>query len=74
MAIRFLIQCGISDVTLAGFDGYQYDEHLNYVDHKMKMETVKLQKRRMNELIREEIKGMAGQINIRTLTPSLYFG
>lgn len=74
MAIRFLIQCGISDVTLAGFDGYQYDEHLNYVDHKMKMETVKIQKRRMNELIRKEMKDMAGRINIRTLTPSLYFG
>ena len=60
-------------MALAGFDGYQYDEHLNYVDQKMKMETVKDQKQRMNELIRKEMKDMAGQIEIRSLTPSLYF-
>ena len=73
MVIRFLIQCGVDHVALTGFDGYQYDEHLNYVDQKMKMETVKDQKQRMNELIRKEMKDMAGQIEIRSLTPSLYF-
>lgn len=35
MAIKFLINYGVSEILLAGFDGYSHDEKDNYADDKM---------------------------------------
>ena len=35
MAIKFLINCGIKKILLAGFDGYSHDESENYAYSKM---------------------------------------
>lgn len=34
MAIKLLMECGVSEIVLAGFDGYSHDVDKNYIDSK----------------------------------------
>lgn len=72
MAVRFLCQYQIEDIMLAGYDGYQYEDELNYVEKEMKIDAVGHKKQRINGCIRAELEKMKAIVKIQHLTPSKY--
>lgn len=70
MLLRLLKRLEVSDVALAGFDGYRKDMKANYVADYMASQHTKGEEE--NKKIRERMEQMEKQINIRYLTKSLY--
>lgn len=72
MVMRLLIEIGIPDISIAGFDGYSAAAEDNYFDPKLALGTsisVKIQK---NSLIKNELKVIREKMSINFLTPSRY--
>lgn len=74
MAIRFLSQYKIEEIMLAGYDGYQYEDELNYVEKEMKIDAAGYQKEEINDCIKSELEKMRAVVNIQHLTPTRYEG
>lgn len=72
MAIRFLCQYNIREIALAGYDGYQYEDELNYVEKEMKLESVGYKKDRLNTCIRAELEKLETAATLHYLTPTKY--
>lgn len=70
MLLRLLKKLEVSDVALAGFDGYRADSKANYVSDYMASQHTKGEEE--NKKIRERMVQMEKQMNIRYLTESLY--
>jgi Isopropylmalate/homocitrate/citramalate synthases len=68
MAIRFLMKYNISEIALAGFDGYSHDAEENYGEKKMAFYTRSEVLDAMNERMGEVIKQYAKEVNIVFLT------
>lgn len=72
MCINFLISLGIKEVWLAGLDGYDKNNHRNYInsglEYSFSEETLNLR----NQLIAEEIENKREKIKIHFITNSLY--
>lgn len=71
MLLRLLISCGVSEVTIAGMDGYvsgpenvYYNEEIRY-DYSSKAEL-------RNELISTELQSIGRSLRLIFITPSLY--
>ena len=70
MAIKFLINLGINNVILAGFDGYSYNLNDNYAFANMQLATSNELVNALNNGISEVLKEYMTQINISFLTPT----
>lgn len=70
MLLRLLKKLEVSDVALAGFDGYRADTKTNYVADYMASQHIKGDEE--NKKIRERMAQLEKQMNIRYLTESLY--
>lgn len=70
MLLRLLKKLEVSDVALAGFDGYRVDGKANYVADYMASQHIKGDED--NKKIKERIGQMERQMNILYLTESLY--
>lgn len=70
MLLRLLKRLEVSDVALAGFDGYRTDPKANYVADYMASQHTKGEEE--NKKIRERMAQMEKQMSVRYLTESLY--
>lgn len=68
MAIKFLIDFGVKEVWLAGFDGYSYDNQQNYASRQMALITKKVVIDAMNKGICEILAMYRKSISIKFLT------
>ena len=68
MAIRFLINCGIKKVLLAGFDGYSHDAAENYAYSKMAFITRNTVLDSINAGMNNVLKRYSKEINIIFVT------
>lgn len=72
MAIRFLCQNQIKEIALAGYDGYQYEDWLNYVDREMKIDSIGEKKHELNTFIKAELEKLEDKVELKYLTPTIY--
>lgn len=72
MVLNFLKKYQISEIALAGFDGYVYANELNYVDENVQMDMSNQMIDEMNRCIRSEIRELTKKAVVRFLTPSMY--
>lgn len=68
MLIKFLINLGVKEILLAGFDGYSYDISANYAEQQMAMFTKKAILDAMNTGMSAMLSEYAKQIKIGFLT------
>ncbi len=72
MLIKFLINCGINKVYIAGMDGYSPNPDENYADKKMNFYTEKELAEKKNAGMIEVIKSYRKQTDIEMLTTPKY--
>jgi 4-hydroxy 2-oxovalerate aldolase len=72
MAIRFLINYGVEEIYLAGFDGYSHDERENYGDSHMAFITRNAVLDAMNDGMIKVLKQYEKEIKIKFLTEPRY--
>ena len=68
MAIKFLMEYGVKEILLAGFDGYSHDYKENYVNASMEIITKNAILDAMNEGMSEVLKEYSNYIKISYLT------
>jgi 4-hydroxy 2-oxovalerate aldolase len=68
MAIRFLMNYDVSEILLAGFDGYSHDVKENYADGQMAFITKNAVLDAMNEGMSTILKEYSGKVKISFLT------
>ena len=68
MAIRFLMDYGVKEIYLAGFDGYTHDARENYGDSHMAFITRNAVLDAMNEGMSKVLKQYSRKIGIKFLT------
>ena len=68
MAIKFLADMNVSEIFLAGFDGYSHNENENYGDHSMEIITKFALLDTMNTQMREELSQLVKEVKISFLT------
>lgn len=62
----------VTDVALAGFDGFSTDVDANYYDSKLNRPVNKEQAERRNKRAKDYLASLAGTVNVSFLTPSRY--
>ncbi len=72
MVIRMLIALGITEAAVAGLDGYGAVSAENYCDSSLALGSSIHLKIERNELIRNELSRLQGNIALHFLTPSKY--
>lgn len=72
MAVKFLINYGVKDIYLAGFDGYSHDETENYGDSQMAYVTKNVVLDAMNVGMNDVLRSYANTVNIQFLTEPKY--
>lgn len=70
MAIKFLVEYGVKQIYLAGFDGYSHDVSDNYADSHMAFVTRNAVLDAMNEGMKKVLKQYSRKIQITFLTES----
>ena len=73
MLIRLLEKVGVTNVSLAGFDGYTPDD-VNYFDENMEYSFIKEKANSLNESGRKFFREMADRMKIEFVTESYYQG
>lgn len=72
MAIKFLMMCGVTEIKLAGFDGYSHDTRENYADTSMELITRNAVLDAMNDGMISILKEYEKNIQISFLTAPKY--
>lgn len=72
MAVKFLIDFGVKEIYLAGFDGYAHDVRENYGDSEMAIITRNAVLDAMNRGMAKVLREYSGSANIRFLTTEKY--
>jgi 4-hydroxy 2-oxovalerate aldolase len=68
MVIKFLLSIGVSEILLAGFDGYSYNNKQNYVEEQMTLVAKDEIIDNMNKGMREMLNEFSKKVNISYLT------
>lgn len=72
MAIKFFINLGITEINLAGFDGYSIDNKNNYIDEKMSIINKVTVIDAINDGIRKTLKEYGNMIKVNFITKPRY--
>ncbi len=71
MLLKLLAKLGIKEVSIAGMDGYNAYDGINYSDDNLEYDFSKESETR-NKLISEELKEISEKVKIIFLTPTVY--
>lgn len=72
MLLKAMIKFGVSEVALAGFDGYQGDSSKNYINANMEYQFSNSQAQDLNEYVSSVLKNLSKKIQLNFITKSLY--
>jgi len=73
MLLKVLIKIGVKEVNLAGFDGYTSNDTPNYFDMAMEYVFTDEQANDVNNYVINFISENSNELNVKFITPSLYF-
>lgn len=73
MIVKVLMEAGIKDLTLAGFDGYSI-KHANYYKRDMEYDFAKQKIDYLNKYTKDFLDGVKDRISVKFLTKSHYEG
>lgn len=74
LAINLFVKCGVTTIYLSGYDGYQIQDNKNYFNSEYKLVKNASEVTDRNEKMKKAIALLKNRgINIKFLTPSLYF-
>ena len=71
MLLKAMIMCGVTEVNLAGFDGYSRSED-NYFDVSREYSFVKGKAGYMNNYVKDFLKDVSDKIVVNFITKSFY--
>jgi 4-hydroxy 2-oxovalerate aldolase len=71
MLLRLLMAAGVKEVVVAGMDGYTDDSETAYYDTSLYYDFSKAARMR-NQLISEELQGIARHVRLHFITPTAY--
>ncbi len=71
MLIKLLMQVGVKDVTLAGFDGYSI-KHANYYKRDMEYDLAKQKVDYLNKYTKDFLDGIKDKVSVKFITKSHY--
>lgn len=74
MLINVLRKAGVNAVTLAGYDGFKYDENTNYFDSRMINNVQYEKQKQVNNAIIGYFKKIRKTMEINFITPTIYDG
>lgn len=72
MLVNLLTSMGLTDINIAGFDGFSMKPDENYFDAGLSMGSSLQSKIERNEYIRDAVKMMRGKTKLNFITPSIY--
>lgn len=72
MALKVMAKSGISDVALAGFDGYSLNKESDYFSSKMEYEFSKRMGQEINADVNKTLASFKSTLNIQFITPTQY--
>lgn len=72
MLVKLLQRVGINKLYVAGFDGYKIDANENYYNEYIPLLFCDADVLMRNDLIKQELKSMKEQIELRFITNSIY--
>lgn len=72
MCINFFKKIGVTEILLAGFDGFSNNIEENYYEPTMYLNVEEEKLRLMNKAIAQKLKQLDNQINFKFLTKSVY--
>jgi 4-hydroxy 2-oxovalerate aldolase len=72
MALKALINSGVKDVALAGFDGYSLSMESDYFSSKMEYDFSKQMGQVINAYVDTKLVDMKSHLNLQFITPTLY--
>lgn len=72
LAINLLVECGASEIILAGFDGFHVNVSKNYFDKSMNHPITAEQAERRNKFFTKYLSSIRTRIPVRFLTNSIY--
>ncbi len=72
MCLRLLKKCGVKKISLAGFDGFDVNNSLNFVDSEHVLNIERQYFDEKTSLIRKQIGELKKEMDIEFITPSLY--
>lgn len=72
MCLRLLKKCGVKKVYLAGFDGFDIRNTLNYVDNAHVLNVEKQSFSNKTEHVKQQLAHIKKYMDVEFITPSLY--
>lgn len=72
MLINFLKRAGVKELTLAGYDGFNYADAKNYFDESMANNINIEHQNEINQAVKEYFVQMRKTMNITFITPTIY--
>jgi hypothetical protein len=72
MLLHLLIKLAIPEISMAGFDGYDRDNLVNYYGEYVRFLYCQDNVVLRNEAIKNELKRIAPELRIASLTPTRY--
>ncbi|MEI6679668.1 MAG: aldolase catalytic domain-containing protein [Mariniphaga sp.] len=72
MALKVMIRSDVTDVALAGFDGYSLNKESDYFSSKMEYEFSKRMGQEINSYVDKTLVLMKSKLNIQFITPTIY--
>ena len=72
MLLKVLKKIGISEVSVAGFDGYATDDRPNYINPDMEYQFTSAEAADLNKYVIEELGKLSSGFKVNFLTSSYY--
>ena len=72
MALKVMVKTGVTEVALAGFDGYSLSNESDYFTSKMEYEFSKRMGQEINGNVNKTLAEMKPKLDIKFITPTLY--
>lgn len=72
MVLNLMAACGVSEIVLAGFDGFHVNVNKNYYDKEMVNSVTAEQAQQRNEYFRKYVAALRKRIPVTFLTESVY--
>jgi 4-hydroxy 2-oxovalerate aldolase len=72
MLLKIMVKLGVSEVALAGFDGYSCDRETNYYSSEMEYQSARQKSAEINADVNKNLRELKKMMAIKFITGTLY--